>query len=526
MAHYSLLIKNGRVFDGRGNPAREVDIGIGEDRIEAMGELEKTSADRIIDAGGKYVTPGFIDVTNHSDTHWTLFTHPAQESMLRQGVTTILGGNCGASLAPLVSGEDIEGLQRWVDVREININWQTFDELASELEERAFGVNVATLVGFGTLRRGVLGVEGRAANSEEIRQMKFLLERAFTDGAFGLSFHLGVGYEQAAENLEIVELLGVAALAKRFVKHHLEDEGLHLLPAISRVLTMSRGAAVRTHLSHFKALGRSAWEQFASALVMIERAQEAGLALTLDFFPYTRTGSHLLHLLPEWARVGNDAQILERLRSVDGRRSVTEALRQLTLHYDRITIASSQRNVFSVGKTIAILAENAGVSPEEVLIELLIHNDLRVTVFNEVISPEHIQTLAAKPYAMVASDGVGHARGAASPGDLPHPRSFGAFPRALEWFTKEQPLLSWEEAIYKMTGFPALLLGIRDRGVLAPGAFADIVIFSPEELSVPATYENPYLPVKGITHVIVNGAVALEEGELPEKFSGKFLRSS
>lgn len=526
MAHYSLLITNGRIFDGKGNPPREADIGIGEERIEAIGELEEASSDRVIDVAGKYVAPGFIDVTSHSDTHWTIFTHPAQESMLWQGVTTILGGNCGASLAPLVSGEDVEGLQRWVNIREININWQTFDELASELERHAFGVNVATLVGFGTLRRGVLGEEGRAANSEEIRQMKFLLERSLADGAFGLSFHLGAGHEQAAENLEIIELLGVVASAKRFIKHHLEDEGMHLLPAISRVLTMSRRAAVRTHLSHFKALGRLAWEQFASALAMIERAQEAGLPLTLDFFPYTRTGSHLLYLLPEWARAGSDAQILERLRSAEGRRSTAEALRQLTLHYDRITIASSQRDIAHIGKTIAALAEGSGITPEEVLIELLIHNELRIAIFNEVISLEHIQTLAAKPYAMVASDGVGYALKAALARDLPHPRSFGAFPRALEWFSKEQPLSSWEEMIYKMTGLPASLLGFRDRGVLAPGMFADMVIFDPEELSAPATYENPYQPAKGITHVIVNGVIALEEGKRAEKLSGKFLRSS
>ena len=526
MAHYSILIKNGRVIDGTGALMRKADVGVLDERIADVGDLAGSGADTVIDAAGKYVTPGFVDLTGHSDTHWTLFTQPTQESLLCQGITTVLGGNCGSSLAPLVSGEDIEGIGRWANIREININWQTFAELQSVLRERAFGVNVASLVGFGTLRRGVIGEENRAADGEEIRQIKFLLSRSFDDGAAGISFNLGASHEQAARDHEIAEVLHVAAGATRLVKHHLEDEGQHLLPALSRVLGFARRTNARTQISHFKALGRGAWEQFQTALEMIERARDAGFAVTVDFFPYTRTGSRLIDVLPAWVREGSESQIISRLRDEGRRKDVHDAIKALTLHYERITIASVLRGGSSVGDTIAAVSARSGLAPEAVIVELLVHNELNVAIFNEVIASEHLETLATKPYALIASDGVGYALGARLQMDFPHPRSFGAFPQALAWFVKDRNVIGWEALLHKMTGLPAAAAGIRNRGLVSPGAFADIVLFDPERIAAPADYANPYQAENGIDTVLVNGGIALRDGTLNKQSFGRFITVS
>ena len=302
MAHYSVIIKGGMVIDGKSGPMRQADVGVELDKIRAMGDLSGGSADLVIDASGKYAMPGFIDITNHSDTHWTLFNSPLQESLLTQGITTILGGNCGVSLAPLAGAKAIEGIQKWVDVSQINVNWQTMGEFLAEAEKKSFGVNFATLVGYGTLRRGILGDESRPASYEEIKKIRYLLEEALKQGAFGVSMSLGSAHEKSASDEEIAEIFQAAEEYNVLTKHHLSDEGKNILPAVSRLLSFGRLDSVRTHISHFKALGRTAWENFGRALLMIEKAQKEGFEITCDFFPYTRTGSSLFELLPSWIR--------------------------------------------------------------------------------------------------------------------------------------------------------------------------------------------------------------------------------
>lgn len=525
MAHYSVLIQHGRVFDGKGNPMIAADIGVLGQTIEAIGDLKQSSADHVIDANGKYISPGFIDMTAHSDTHWTLFYQPSQESFIRQGITTMLGGNCGASLAPLVNGEDIEGIQRWADVRSLNINWQTFRELRSELSRHAFGVNFATLIGHGTLRKGVLGDVGRPASANEIRQMQFLLERSFDEGAMGLSFNLGSTHEINTADEELLALLGSVAKNNLLAKYHLEDEGKNILPALARVLGLARKTGARTQIAHFKALGRSAWEVFGQALQMIEQSRREGMAVTADFFPYTRTGSSLVQFLPSWAIGGGNEKILEHLKDEAKSRDIAEALKSLTLHYDRITVASTLRDPGSVGQTIASLAETSGLEPEMVMIELLRNNELKTSVFNEIIQARDIEALAKRDYTMIASDGVGYSMDWRPVTDLPHPRSFGAFPAAFSWLVKEKNILSWEAAIYKMTAFPAAVLGLTDRGVLEAGMVADIVVFDPETIAHAATYEHPHQPTKGIASVILNGAIAFDGGMIDKNFYGRLLLS-
>ncbi|PIQ69236.1 MAG: hypothetical protein COV90_02360 [Candidatus Tagabacteria bacterium CG11_big_fil_rev_8_21_14_0_20_41_11] len=523
MASYSTIIKNGIIFDGTGGSPKRADIGIIEDKIKKIDNFKNDTAPIIIDAANRFVAPGFIDLTTHSDTHWTLFSQLAQESFIRQGVTTIFGGHGGSSLAPLVKAENIEAIQKWVDISKININWQSMAEFLSELDQHKIGVNFGTFVGYGTLRRGVLGDQTRSAQPNEISQLQFLAESAIQDGAFGISTNLGTAHENSATNEEIIEIMKVAKHFNVLVSHHLEDEGKNILPAIARLITLTRASDVHSHIAHFKAIGKMAWEQFPQALEMIEEAQRQKMEFTCDFFPYNRTGSNLYSLLPKWARESGKKRILDFITGKE-RQYLLDSLKELTLHYDKITIASTLRDLDGMGKSIAELSKRAELSPEEIILNLLQVNKLQVSIFNEAISEDNIELLAGKKYSMVSSDGVGYDINYRSKIDLPHPRSFGAFPRVFSTLVRNKEILKWEEAIYKMTGLPAKITGLSDRGIIAPGAYADIVIFDPKNIADKANYVDPYQFSTGIDYVLVNGNIALKENSLTGAGYGRALR--
>lgn len=527
MAYYDIIIKNGSVIDGSGRKAEKMDIAVAGEEIKKIGDLKGDDAIRIIDAEGMFVCPGFIDLTNHSDTHWTLFTDPLQESLVRQGVTTIVGGSCGSSIAPLVGKKGLKSIGKWVDVSKTNVNWQTMDELFYELEKIRLGINFASMVGLQTLFDSTEG---------DFEQMKFLLEKSFKEGAFGLSAHLGSARMNSLNDDNLIELLKIVTKNKGVSKHHLEDEGKNILPAISRLIQLSRKSGARLHISHFKVLGRGSWPLLGDALKMMRVARKkaifGGIELTLDFFPYERTGSDLFMLLPAWLRRMDKKEIMAILKSKEDkkREEVIEHLKSLTLHYDKITVASSSYEQENLGKTIAELSLSTELPAEEVILDLLAINDLHVSMFSEVILMDNVRELAKEEYAAIASDGVGYDSGSyksqvlTSRRDLPHPRSFGAFPKALKMFAAENEKPAWEETIRKMTGLPAEIMGIKDRGIIAKKNKADIVVFDPENISDMATYSNPFQFSKGIKHVIVNGQLILSENKLAEKFAGQVIK--
>ena len=524
MAKYSVLIKGGMALhEGK---LERLDIGIKNDKIDSLGNLERESADLVVDASGKYVSPGFIDLTNHSDTHWTLFSQTKQESMLAQGITTILGGNCGSSLAPLVKASDIEGIQKWADVREINTNWRRVAEFFEELSKHPLGVNFATLVGHGTLRRGILGKESRELGEDELKQMNFMLEEAMKEGAFGLSTSLGAAHAKYTSSDDLNILFKTVAKYGGLAKHHLKDEGKNILPAIAQVLSFARETGVRTQISHFKILGRKSWDVLKEALGLIESVIQDGIKMTIDFFPYTRTGSLLYLLLPSWMIEGGKEKIMEALRDPRTRKEALEYLKSLTLHYDKITVASTLKDSTAVGKTIAGLSSSSGLDPEEIIAELLEINQLQVSIFNEVISPEHLEALIKKEYAMVASDGVGYNFDVKTPFDLPHPRSFGSYPHALEIFAREKEIASWPQILHKFSQMPAEILGLKDRGKIEKGYFADVVIFDPVKIGSAPDYAATHHEVQGMDWVFVNGKAAIKNGVLSGETAGKIIRHS
>ena len=519
MSKYSVIIKNGEVFDGKGNNPQKVDIGISGDEIKEIGDLQKEAAAEVIDAGGKYVAPGFIDLTNHSDTHWTLFTHPGQESMVAQGITTILGGNCGSSLAPFLGESSAKEINRWVDVSKININWRTMEGFFLEMEKHKLGVNFGTFVGFNTVCQTAPG------NKEELKDIKFLLKLSLDQGAFGVSTSFGAPGHKTFTDEEIADVFKKIGGEKVLTKHHLEDEGENILPSISRLAGIARKSSVKLHFSHFKALGRSSWKFFLGAMNMARNARAEGVQLTYDFFPYTKTGSSLIMLLPAWFRKLPVKEAKEILTSKEDkkRQALKDYLNKITLHYGNIIVASAANEFGVVGKTIEEIGKSSGNSGEETVLNLLEVNDLRVSVFNEVISEENINMLATDEFSAVSTDGVGYGVLSADEADLPHPRSFGTFPRAMEMLVKKE-ILDWKNLIYKMTGLPAKIVGINDRGVIVENNKADIVIFDPTKISDNATYVKPFQFPNGIEFVFVNGKAVLNGGKFTKELPGSILR--
>ncbi|OGZ30077.1 MAG: hypothetical protein A2931_03805 [Candidatus Niyogibacteria bacterium RIFCSPLOWO2_01_FULL_45_48] len=525
MPSYSAIIKNATIFDGSGDSPKKSDIGIEGDRVAKIGDLNSEHASVEIDASGLYAVPGLIDLTNHSDTHWTLFDYPSQENLLYQGVTTIIGGNCGSSLAPLTRPSDIGDLQKWADVSKANINWQSFGEFIREVENHRMAINFGSFVGHGTARRASGMDVGLAANQDDLKKILYLIHASMEEGALGISTGLGREHSQAADDEEVLSILSQVKGLSGTSVHHLADEGAGIVGAVSRIVSLSRASNSKSHISHFKVLGKKSWPKQKSALEIIERARADGLKITADFFPYTATGSDLYLLLPEWAVSGQSSDILEKLSNDNMKNKITEELRTLTLHYEKIIIASTLKDTGVIGKSLKDIADNAGLSPEETIIELLATNDLQVSIFNEAISEENLFELSKKDYTAISSDGYGLSPGKTG-SNLTHPRSFGAFSRAFKMLVREMGILTWEEAVRKMTALPAEIAGLNNRGSLKKGFFADIAVFDPLTIGDTADYKNPSQLSRGIKWVFVNGIAALVDGTLGAKPGRVIYRNS
>jgi N-acyl-D-amino-acid deacylase len=526
MATYSTIIKNGTILEGSADKRRfQADIAIKDGKIEKVEKLKDEKAETVIDASDMYVAPGFIDLTTHSDTHWTLIEHPGQESFLRQGVTTIVGGHGGASLAPLIKKDSVKLLGKWTDIETTNINWQTFGELFQELEKHELGVNFATLVGHENLRRNVHGNELKEANKKEIKEMCALLEQSLDEGAFGFSTNLGTPFTSTASNEEVTELLKTCSNRSVFTSHHLENEGKNLLPAVSRLIMFLRNSGAMGHIAHFKALGQKAWGDFENAVNMIELAQKDDLMITCDFFPYTRTGSSLTSILPSWILKEDRSEIIKMLDDPKIKKDLTEYLKSLTLHYEKITIAFTLHDTNSTGRNIKDLSEDSGLTEEEIVLNLLKVNELQVSIFSDIVSMDHLELLSQKPYAAISSDGVGYELSKLkSTIDFAHPRSFGTFPKFFSQFVREKALLSWEDAIYKMSGYPATLLGLKNRGAIKVKNFADIVILDPLKIKDNSTYDDPWHYSDGIEQVFISGELVMSKNKIVKSGAGQILK--
>jgi len=531
---FDILVKGGMVFDGLGNPGVRADIGIQDDRIAAIGDLSKAQAGRILDATGLYVAPGFIDIHTHSDL--TVLLNPGMESSIHQGVTTEVAGNCGLSVG-LVLDAPLFSLERRFLTPAQKLDWDgSLKGHLRRIEDQGIAINYITLVGHGTLRKRVMGMEARDPTPEELDRMKALLTQAFEEGAFGLSTGLEYAPGSFARLPELVALSQVAAQCGRFYASHLRNEGDRLVESVQEALTIGEEAGLPVQLSHHKAEGMRNWGKVKTTLRMMEEARAKGMEVSCDQYPYTAfmTGLSVV-TLPSWVHDGGTEAFLARLSDPEIRSRIMAEVRELhpeladlseesAWHQIEIGVCHGCREL--EGRRIADMAVESGRDPLEMVMDLLISPPERlISVIYFAMSEEDVRLVMRHPHTLVGSDGASsNPHGVLGEHNI-HPRGYGTFPRVLGRYVREEGVLPWEEALRKMTSMPARRLGLMDRGKLKVGCFADLVVFDPLTVADRATYRDAHHFAEGIVHVLVNGRVALEDGEQTEARAGRVLRA-
>ncbi len=515
-----ILIKNGTVIDGLGKMGIPADILIDKGLIvEISPNISTKAAEQIIDAKEQFITPGFIDIQNHSDSYWTLFDQPSQLSLVSQGITTIIVGNCGSSLAPLPTRESIKTIQKWHNLEGINVNWSSYEEFCNVLAQKKIGVNVGGLVGHATLRRGLLGDQVRKVSEDELKIMNNLLSQALSEGALGLSLGLVYAHEADSTMQELESLAATLKPQNKYLSVHLRSEDTNILEAVDEALEISEKCGIAVKIAHLKVRGKQNWHLFDRLMSKLENAYHEGLNVSFDVYPYTSSWSVLYTYLPKWAYEGGRAEILRRLSSTDERNKILDFIREQSHDFSNIRIATAENNPAMVGRTISHMAINQGISNEEALLNVLSACNTQAIVFDKNLSDEHVELLLSSPLAIVSSDSAGYSTESMN---LVHPRCFGTMPKFLS-MVKNQKIMKWEQAIKKITSEPAKLLGFQNRGVLKPNAFADVVVFNPKTIQDKATYDQPYLQAEGVSHVIVNGEVAFAN-KVPKGSFGQVIR--
>ncbi len=517
---FDILIKNGSVIDGIAKNAIKADVAIDNGKVVQIApNISAKGGKKIIEAEGKFITPGFIDIQNHSDSYWTIFDQPDQLSLLSQGITSIVMGNCGSSLAPLPNQEAIKTIQKWHNLAGVNLNWASFEELCAILEQNKIGVNVASLVGHATLRRALVGDSVRNTTPDELKVMTKLLNESLDQGALGMSLGLVYSHEVDSTRLELEELARNLKHQDKYLSVHLRNEDSGILEALDEALEIAEKCEIAVKISHLKIRGKENWHLFDRVINKLENAYHQGLNVSFDAYPYSTSWSVLYTYLPRWAYEGGRPAILARITKDTERRKILDFLRQQNHNYDNIRIATAASNPTLIGKTLTQIAINQGISKEEALLAVLSASHGQAIVFDNNLSDEHVELILSSPLSIIASDGAGYTKESA---DLIHPRCFGTMPRFLS-MVREKKILSWEQAIKKITSEPAKLMGLKARGILAPDAAADVVVFDPLTIQDLADYDQPYQMAKGINTVIVNGAIAFENGSV-QTLAGKVIR--
>ena len=504
-----LIVRGGTVFDGSSAPGRLADIAVNAGRISAIASKLSQKASDELDARGLAVAPGFIDIHSHADG--SLFDDPRVESVIRQGVTSIVVGQDGSSRIPGRSGET---------------SFETWFQRVAALPS---SVNVATMVGLGTVRRVVVGQDNRPPTATELARMTELVEAALASGACGASTGLEYTPGAFASQEELTALCRPLAARRLPYATHLRNEDDTLLEAIDEAMAIARGAGCPLELSHLKTGGPRNWYKIDAVFDRIGAARKAGLDVTFDRYPYVAWATGLTTRFPVWAKDGGTDAFLHRL--VD---SATAArVREETLAdveqvggWDKIllTDVSNDADQAAVGMRLDAWAQSQQLEPYAAAVALLQrnHGDIGTVVF--AMSEANCERFLAHPLAMVCSDGGAFALDGPAHTGHPHPRGLGTFPRVLGHYVRERQALTLPEAIHKMTGAPAARLRLADRGRIAVGAAADLVVFDPAKVADKATFEQPFQYPVGIPHVVVNGVIAVRDGERVGKGAGRGLR--
>ncbi len=501
-----LLVREARVIDGTGSPWFVSDVAVDEGRIIAVGTNLDVQATKTIDAAGRVLAPGFIDVHTHADRG--IGDLPRADNFLLDGVTTVVGGNCGGSETDIA--EWSRGL--------------------SEL-----GINVATLVGHNSVRRQVMGLEDRSPTETELEEMQALVEKAMRDGAVGFSTGLLYVPGTYADTDEVISLAKVAGRFGGVYASHIREQGADLHESIDEAVDVGREARMPVQISHFKVKGRTRWGSIGEAIALVDSHRASGVDVLIDVYPYERASTNLGVNLPRWAVAGETDDIAARIEDPATRHRIVTEMKALLegqgyADYSFATVAQYGPNPDWNGKTIPEINVLSGRDPTvdneiTTILEMMLEggaagNAYGASMIYHYMSLEDVDTILLYPNAMVASDG-----GVVEFGDgQPHPRSYGTNARVLADFVRERELLTLGDAVRRMTSLPARAFGFLDRGIIRPGFVADLVLFNPARVTDKATFADPHQYSEGFDYVFVNGVAVVADGELTDERPGEFVR--
>ena len=512
VADADLLIKNARIIDGTGSPWFVSDLAITDGRISAMSKSLDIDADRVIDARGRVLAPGFIDVHTHVESSFSgggLENLPRADNFLLDGVTTIITGNCGSS--------------------EVNVG-----RYRERLAKAGLGINVGTFIGHNSVRTAVMGLENRAPTPIELERMQGVVDQAMRDGAVGFSTGLLYVPGTYANTAEVTELAKAASVHGGVYTSHIREQGADLHKSINEAIDIGVAANMPIQLSHFKVKGRNLWGTIGDALELVDSHRRNGVDVVIDVYPYERASTNLGVNMPRWAVAGGSADIAERINDPDtNARMVAEMKEMLDVwgydDYSFATVARYKPDESYNGRTVSEinnLLERSSSRDNEIrtIFDMMLDGgeagDIQgASMVYHYMSVEDVDTIMRYPNAAVASDGGVRELGVG----LPHPRSYGTNARVLADFVRERNVLTLEEAIRRMTSLPARTFSFHDRGMIRPGFVADLVLFDPETVTDRATFSNPHQYSEGFDYVVVNGVVAVAEGEITDARGGQFV---
>ena len=533
-----ILIKNGKIIDGAGNPWYYGEVGIKDGKIIKIRPDIEESAKTIIDATDRIVCPGFIDIHSHSD--YLLPISRNQESTLHQGITTSVVGMCGDGMAPIPQGKEEEFKQIMARMEaalgEFDYPYHTFTEYLEHVQKKRTSANLIFFVGYRNLRfAGGQGDTNRDVTTEDMEGMKSYLREAMEAGAFGMSTGLIYAPQVYASTEEIIDLMKVATEYNGLYFSHIRGEDKNVVNAVKEAIEIvEKSGCIGGQIAHHKVSGKNNWGKSKETLELIEDANERGICITFDQYPYNRGMADLPTCLPPWVREGDTKEVLERIKKPEIQSKIKKDIENgiegwedwiKENGFENIYISSlANEEWFDImGKNVAEITKIKGFSDDwETFFKLLIDNELSITITIESMGEEDIRRIMTNRYHMVGTDGLGipvsFGKGAL------HPRCFGTYPRILGKYVREEGLLTLEQAIRKMTSFPAQKLGLQDRGLLLENNWADIVIFDPDTIIDKATYAKPYQIPEGIDYVIVNGQIVIKNGKQSKKKPGLVIK--
>ena len=517
------ILRGGTVYDGLGGPGIAADVGVTGDKVTAVGDLSQESSGQVIDVTGLAVAPGFIDIHTHSD--FSLLINRPMRSSIAQGVTTEVVGNCGTSIGLVTMSDVFAQERRWAERGGTALDWSRLSEYLARVEDGGVACNIATLAGHGTIRKAVLGFDDRPPTASEQALMERILSEALTDGAIGLSTGLEYLPGGNARHDEIAALAAVARDAGGFYATHIRNEGDTLVESIQEALNVAEATGIPLQLSHHKSEGRANWGKPHLTLPMMAAARASGLDVLTDQYPYTAfmTGLTVI-LLPNWAKEGTIDEMLARLRDPDTRARILAEIAAEPWDWNTVQIGIARNRRETQGLTLAQLGQEAGKSPAEAALDLLLDEEGFVAAVHFAMSEDDVEFILRDPHTMIGSDGVANDPASEMAEDKTHPRTYGTFPRVFAHYVRGREVLSLAESVRRMTSLPAQRLKLSDRGILKAGAKADITVFNPLTIEDCATFADPHQFPAGIHHVLVNGRLAMQNGVQTDVLSGRMLR--